>query len=94
MVYKNFGKKLFDILATLVGGIFLLPIIVPIAIWMKFSSKGSLFYIQKRVGKEFKEFDLYKFRSMVVNADKQGPSVTSGDDPELQKLEQLSEEQR
>ena len=85
-MYKSFGKRLFDILATLVGGIFLLPIIVPIAIWIKFSSKGSLFYIQKRVGKDFKEFDLYKFRSMVVNADKQGPSVTSGDDPRITKV--------
>ena len=85
-MYKSFGKRLFDILATLVGGIFLLPIIIPIAIWIKFSSKGSLFYIQKRVGKDFKEFDLYKFRSMVVNADKQGPSVTSGDDPRITKV--------
>ena len=85
-MYKSFGKRLFDILATLVGGIFLLPIIIPIAIWIKFSSKGSLFYIQKRVGKDFKEFDLYKFRSMVIDADKKGPSVTSGDDPRITKV--------
>ena len=85
-MYKNFGKRLFDILATLIGGIFLLPIIIPIAIWIKFSSRGSLFYIQKRVGKDFKEFDLYKFRSMVIDADKKGPSVTSGDDPRITKV--------
>ncbi len=77
---------MFDIVATIIGGVFLLPVIIPIAIWIKFSSKGPLFYIQKRVGKDFKEFDLYKFRSMVIDADKVGPSVTSGDDPRITKV--------
>jgi len=85
-MYKKYGKRLFDVVATIVGGMLLLPIIVPIAIWIKLSSKGPLFYIQKRVGKDFKEFDLYKFRSMVVDADKVGPSVTSGDDPRITKV--------
>ena len=85
-MYKNFGKRVFDIIATLIGGILLLPLIVPIAIWIKLSSKGPLFYVQKRVGKDFKEFDLYKFRSMIVDADKVGPSVTSGDDPRITKV--------
>ena len=86
LVYKSIGKRLFDIVATIIGGALLLPIIIPIAIWIKLSSKGPLFYIQKRVGKNFKEFDLYKFRSMVVDADKKGPSVTSGDDPRITKV--------
>ena len=85
-MYKNFGKRVFDIIATLIGGVLLLPLIVPIAIWIKLSSKGPLFYVQKRVGKDFKEFDLYKFRSMIVDADKVGPSVTSGDDPRITKV--------
>ena len=85
-MYKKFGKRLFDIIATVMGGILLIPIILPIAIWIKLSSKGPLFYIQKRVGLDFKEFDLYKFRSMVVDADKKGPSVTSGDDPRITKV--------
>ena len=85
-MYIKFGKRLFDIFATLIGGAILLPIMIPIAIWIKLSSKGPLFYIQKRVGKDFKEFDLYKFRSMIVNADKVGPSVTSGDDSRITKV--------
>ena len=85
-MYKKFGKRLFDIIATIMGGVLLIPIILPIAIWIKISSKGPLFYIQKRVGLDFKEFDLYKFRSMVVDADKKGPSVTSGDDPRITKV--------
>ena len=85
-MYLRFGKRLFDIVATILGGLLLIPIILPIAVWIKISSKGPLFYIQKRVGKDFLEFDLYKFRSMVVDADKVGPSVTSGDDPRITKV--------
>ena len=88
-MYKLFGKRLFDIVATLVGGVLLLPFVVPIAIWIKLSSKGPLFYVQKRVGENFKEFNLYKFRSMIVDADKKGPSVTSGDDPRITKVGKL-----
>ena len=85
-MYKIFGKRLFDIFATTLGGILLLPLLIPIAIWIKFSSKGPLFYVQKRVGKDFVEFNLYKFRSMVIDADKIGPGVTSGDDPRITKV--------
>jgi lipopolysaccharide/colanic/teichoic acid biosynthesis glycosyltransferase len=85
-MYKLFGKRAFDIVATISGGLLLIPIILPIAIWIKISSKGPLLYIQKRVGKDFLEFDLYKFRSMIVDADKVGPSVTSGDDPRITKV--------
>jgi len=85
-MYIKFGKRICDLIATLVGSILLLPIIMPIAVWIKLSSKGPLFYVQKRVGKNFKEFDLYKFRSMIVDADKVGPSVTSGDDPRITKV--------
>jgi lipopolysaccharide/colanic/teichoic acid biosynthesis glycosyltransferase len=85
-MYIKFGKRIFDIVATILGGTLLLPIIIFITIWIKLSSKGPLFYIQKRVGKNFKEFNLYKFRSMVVDADKVGPSVTSGDDPRITKV--------
>ncbi|MCT7500221.1 sugar transferase [Aliarcobacter cryaerophilus] len=85
-MYKNFGKRILDIVATLIGGIILLPLIIVIVIWIKTTSKGPLFYIQKRVGLNFKEFNLYKFRSMIINADKVGPSVTSGDDPRITQI--------
>jgi len=85
-MYQKYGKRIFDIVATLFGGVLLLPVIIVIVLWIKLSSRGSLFYVQKRVGKNFKEFDLYKFRSMIVDADKVGPSVTSGDDPRITKV--------
>lgn len=85
-MYKSFFKRLFDFIASVIGIILLIPIIVPIMLWIKTSSKGPLFFIQKRVGKDFKEFNLYKFRSMVVDAPNIGPSVTSGDDPRITKV--------
>ena len=85
-MYQKYGKRIFDIVATLLGGVLLLPVIIVIVLWIKLSSTGPLFYVQKRVGKNFKEFDLYKFRSMIVEADKVGPSVTSGDDPRITKI--------
>ena len=82
-MYSLYLKRVFDFIAAFVGLVLLFPILVVIALWIKFNSKGPLFYTQKRVGKDFKEFDIYKFRSMVVDADKIGPSVTSGDDPRI-----------
>ena len=82
-MYSLYLKRVFDFIAAFVGLVLLFPILLVIALWIKFSSKGPLFYTQKRVGKDFKEFDIYKFRSMVVDADKIGPSVTSGDDPRI-----------
>ncbi len=79
-MYRLYLKRVFDFIAAFIGLLLLSPILLVIALWIKFSSKGPLFYTQKRVGKDFKEFDIYKFRSMVVNADKIGPSVTSSDD--------------
>ncbi len=85
-MYKLFGKRLFDIAAATFGIVILLPLYVFIAIWIKLSSKGPVFYLQKRVGKDFKEFELYKFRSMVVDAERVGPGVTSSDDPRITKV--------
>ena len=85
-MYRAFGKRLFDIIATTIGMLLLAPIMLIIILWIKFSSEGPLLYVQKRVGKNFKEFDLYKFRSMVVDADRNGLSITSGDDSRITKV--------
>jgi len=83
-MYERYFKRIFDVVLATFGLIVLSPFLLIIAIWIKLSSKGSLFYMQKRVGLNFKEFDIYKFRSMVVNAE--GPSVTSVDDPRITKV--------
>lgn len=69
--YLYFGvKRLFDILIALVGCLFLLPIILIVKIsYLLHKDFDSIFFRQKRIGKNGKEFNLYKFRSMVPNAD-------------------------
>lgn len=85
-MYKKSGKRAFDIVASLIGLLLLSPLLIIIALWVKLSSKGPVFFTQKRVGRDFKEFNLYKFRSMVVGADSQGPGVTSSDDNRITKV--------
>lgn len=75
----HFSKRLFDIVASLIVLIILLPVLLVIAIWISTESKGGVFYRQIRVGKNQKEFGLYKFRSMRPDADKSG-QLTIGND--------------
>jgi lipopolysaccharide/colanic/teichoic acid biosynthesis glycosyltransferase len=65
-------KRLFDILFSFVGLLFLSPILLLIVLFIKFSSKGNIFYFQNRMGKNNKPFKLFKFRTMYANADKKG----------------------
>ena len=69
--YLYFGvKRLFDILVALIGCLFLLPVIIIVKIsYLLHKDFDSIFFRQKRIGKNGKEFNLYKFRSMVPNAD-------------------------
>lgn len=85
-MYKLFGKRCLDSLASFIGLLLLFPLLLLIAIWIKTSSAGSVFYTQYRVGKNFKPFKLYKFRSMTVGADKKGLSITSANDTRITKV--------
>lgn len=70
-------KRLFDIVASGIGLVILSPLFLILAIWIKLDSKGPVFYRQVRVGKNNKDFRIFKFRSMRVGADK-GSLVTIG----------------
>ena len=76
-------KRLFDIVASFFGLLFLSPLFLILAIWIKLDSKGPVFYRQIRVGKGNKDFNLYKFRSMRVGADKSGLITIGGHDPRV-----------
>lgn len=73
-------KRLFDECASAAGLVFLAPFFLLIAAAIKLESKGPVFYRGERVGKNGELFRIYKFRSMVANADKIGGSSTSGTD--------------
>ena len=62
-------KRIFDIIASAGGLILLSPVMAGIAIKIKAEDGGSIIYRQKRIGKNGKSFEMYKFRSMVENAD-------------------------
>ena len=76
-------KRLFDIVGSAVGLVVLSPLFVGLAIWIKKESKGPVFYKQKRVGRNGKEFQLFKFRSMRIGSDKLGLLTIGGSDPRI-----------
>jgi lipopolysaccharide/colanic/teichoic acid biosynthesis glycosyltransferase len=82
MIY-SFFKRLFDIFFSAAGLIVVSPLLLVFSILIKRYSPGPVFYLSDRVGKRDKIFKMYKFRSMVINADKIGGPSTSGDDPRL-----------
>ena len=73
-------KRLFDVMASLAGLIVLSPLLLAVALWIKLDSPGPVFYRGKRAGRGGKPFEIFKFRSMVVNADRIGGPSTSDDD--------------
>lgn len=68
-ILYNFTKRIIDILGSLIGLIVLSPILLIISILIKLESKGDLIFSQERIGKDEKSFKMYKFRSMVQNAE-------------------------
>lgn len=65
----SYIKRIIDIILSVTLLILLFPILIFIAIIVKITSKGSIFFLHKRIGKNGKEFKLYKFRTMVPNAE-------------------------
>jgi len=66
----SIGKRMFDVVFSFFAIAILLPVLILVAISIKIDSKGPFLYLSKRVGAGYKIFDLYKFRTMKVNADK------------------------
>ncbi|MEG0910870.1 MAG: sugar transferase [Ruthenibacterium sp.] len=63
-MYRNFVKRVLDFVLSLCGVIVLSPIFVALAVWIKCDSKGPVFFVQKRVGKDKVLFPILKFRTM------------------------------
>lgn len=74
------SKRFMDLLITIPGIILLSPIMLVIAVWIKCDSKGPIIYKQKRVGLGERLFNVYKFRSMVTDADKASLLTVRADD--------------
>ncbi|WP_084764994.1 sugar transferase [Clostridium intestinale] len=93
----NFVKRFIDIFCSSLGILLLSPVFIVVGTIIKLDSKGPIIFSQKRVGKDGKEFKMYKFRSMVVNAEElkkklmhqnemSGPMFKMKDDPRITKI--------
>lgn len=96
-VLYNFIKRIIDFVGALCGLILLSPILGIVGILIKMESKGPIFFSQKRIGLNGNEFNMYKLRSMVVNAEElkekllaqnemSGPMFKMKDDPRITKI--------
>lgn len=83
-----FFKRLIDILGSVIGGLIISPILIIIALAIKLTSTGPVFFRQERLGKNGRVFKILKFRTMVVNAEKigDGLSIKSNDDDRITKI--------
>ncbi len=79
-------KRVFDILASSIGLVVLSPLLIGIAARIKFEDRGPVFYRGVRVGRFGKMFRIYKYRTMVTNAEKIGGPSTADNDPRITKI--------
>lgn len=79
-------KRCFDFIVSLIGIIILSPVFIIVSIAIKLDSKGNILFLQKRVGRYGKEFNIYKFRTMVTDAEKLGKQITIGKDNRITKV--------
>ncbi len=79
-------KRLFDLFFSSIGLVIFSPFLFLIAVWIKIDSPGPVFFRGTRIGKSGKPFRIFKFRTMVANAENLGGPSTAGDDPRLTKI--------
>ncbi len=76
-------KRLLDIVVSVAGMVLLLPLFLYVALRVRLSSRGPIFFSQERIGYKGKPFFIHKFRSMYADAEKNGPALASGNDTRI-----------
>jgi len=82
-------KRMFDLLVSSAGLLVSSPLLLLLALWIKLDSEGSVFYRGVRVGRHGRLFRIFKFRTMVVNAERIGGPSTSDNDPRITRVGRL-----
>ena len=82
-VWQIVTKRFLDIFISLTALIVLIPVYIGLAIAVKTSSKGPIFFTQERIGKNGRKFNIIKFRTMFVGSEKNGPQLSSETDPRI-----------
>ena len=85
-VWQRIVKRVVDVVASIIALILCIPMFIVLAILVKTSSSGPIFFLQERIGKNGKPFKIIKFRTMVVNAEANGPQLSSEEDPRITKI--------
>lgn len=80
------AKRILDVVVSGLGLALLSPLMLALSVCIKLDSRGPLFYRGKRVGKDGEPFRMYKFRTMVVEADRIGPALTYREDPRITRV--------
>jgi lipopolysaccharide/colanic/teichoic acid biosynthesis glycosyltransferase len=84
MVYRRFGKRLFDLVLASITLLVLAPLLALIGLLIKVTSQGPVFYVQERIGKNGEPFPFVKFRTMRVGAEREGAGILCvKDDPRV-----------
>jgi len=78
--YRTLGKRAFDLAASGIAILLLIPVLAVVAAAIKLSGPGPIIFRHKRVGRGFRPFFVYKFRTMCLDADKMGGAVTASGD--------------
>ena len=79
-------KRAFDIIGACFGFLLLSPFFILIALLIKWDSKGPVLFKQERLGRQFRPFIIYKFRTMRQSSDHEGRLVTAGNDPRITRI--------
>jgi len=79
-------KRVFDLVLAATGLVLLSPLLFAVAVAIKLHDRGPVLFLQERIGRHFKPFRIYKFRTMVVGADRVGRDLTIRDDPRITPL--------
>jgi len=82
-------KRFLDIIASASGIVLLSPFLILAAIAVRFTSPGPVLFKQRRIGKDFRPFEIYKFRTMVRDAPSKGAQITMGEDPRITRVGRL-----
>lgn len=85
-IWQIITKRIFDIVASAIALVLLTPVFIVLGILVKTSSPGPILFFQERIGKNGIAFNIIKFRTMVTDAEKAGPQLSSSNDPRITKI--------
>ena len=85
-VWQRTFKRMIDVFVSIVSLVLLIPVFIVLAILVKMSSPGPIFFLQERIGKNGIPFKIIKFRTMFLDSEKNGPQLSSSSDPRITRI--------